>query len=149
LVYFYEEKLLSLTQPLFDIKGEFVAKVSILYLYDLDVQSHDDVLRVEKLCEIVKSAVQKHPEMVKLTVLSSNLPLCIGKLLSSRQQRICGSALRAIREMIGSQDDYYIRYMMKHEMVSQVLDLAERCRPLNNANYCACLEFFDCVVSVS
>ncbi|RKP09121.1 component of IIS longevity pathway SMK-1-domain-containing protein [Thamnocephalis sphaerospora] len=132
--YFYEQKLLMLVKPLLDID---------------EPQMRDDVLRAEKLCDLLRSAIQGHSEMVKLTLLSSNLPVRVALLLSNRQQQLCGSALRVIREMIGAKDDFYIRYIIKNEIVAQILTLAERCRLLNNANYCACLEFFENIISLN
>ncbi|KAI9594803.1 component of IIS longevity pathway SMK-1-domain-containing protein [Syncephalis fuscata] len=127
LSYFFDRKFILLLQPL---------------LKSQDLTTIDDLLLSEKLCDILKSLIQRHPERAKGPLLSSGILLHVTRLLVHRRQQLCGNAFRVIRAILNSDDSQYIRYFIDNNLIESVFTFTNRCRPLSNANYCACLELF-------
>ncbi|KAI8052403.1 component of IIS longevity pathway SMK-1-domain-containing protein [Syncephalis plumigaleata] len=127
LSYFFDEKFITLLQPL---------------LKTQDLVAIDELLLAEKLCDILKSLIQRHPERAKGPLLNSGILLHVTRLLEHRRQQLCGNAFRVIRAILIPDDTHYIRYFIDNNLIEPVFAFTDRCRPLANANHCACIELF-------
>ncbi|GAA5982206.1 hypothetical protein JCM11641_006225 [Rhodosporidiobolus odoratus] len=142
LQYFYDHCMLSLVAPLMEMperkEGDpapnFPAVTTALL-------SH--------ICDLLCFFISHHTFRSKYLVLS-NPPLAksIARLLRpkprlTRQTHLRLAALRFIRSVVARTDDFYNRFLIKHDLIRPVLETADEEKEKDNLLGSACLEFFE------
>jgi protein phosphatase-4 regulatory subunit 3 len=85
-------------------------------------------------------------EIVKkllLLLLSRETFLRIGKLYN-----IIQAALRLFRTLVGTKEEFYIRIILKNDVLNHVFDFCLGTKSFNNLMNSACLEFFEFIRKV-
>ncbi|GJJ70899.1 protein phosphatase 4 regulatory subunit 3 [Entomortierella parvispora] len=101
----------------------------------------------ENACQILSFMVRNHSFRSKYYVLSSGIVDKISLLLRNRDQHLRLSALRFFRTCIGLNDEFYHRYLIKHNVVQHIVDALLSTGNKNNLLNSACIEFFDFIRS--
>ncbi|KAF9384342.1 Platinum sensitivity protein [Podila verticillata] len=110
-----------------------------------DVPSFDRKLSslCENICQILTFIVRSHSFRSKYYVLSSGIVAKMCLLFKNRDQHLRLCALRFFRTCIGLNDDFYVRYLIKHNVAQHVVDLLLSTNNKNNLLNSACIEFFE------
>ncbi|KAG0025505.1 Platinum sensitivity protein [Podila clonocystis] len=87
--------------------------------------------------------VRSHSFRSKYYVLSSGIVAKMCLLFKNRDQHLRLCALRFFRTCIGLNDEFYIRYLVKHNVAQHVVDLLLSTNNKNNLLNSACIEFFE------
>ncbi|ORX94442.1 DUF625-domain-containing protein [Basidiobolus meristosporus CBS 931.73] len=95
------------------------------------------------LCELLCFAVRSHSFRSKYFILSSNIFLKIITLFRSREKHLKLGVLRFFRTCIGLRDEFYNRFIVKHDLFKPVVDLLLATEGKNNLMNSACLELFE------
>ncbi|KAG0358923.1 Platinum sensitivity protein [Podila minutissima] len=100
---------------------------------------------VEKLVSpmLALPEVRSHSFRSKYYVLSSGIVAKMCLLFKNRDQHLRLCALRFFRTCIGLNDEFYIRYLVKHNVAQHVVDLLLSTNNKNNLLNSACIEFFE------
>ncbi|KAI1320357.1 Platinum sensitivity protein [Mortierella claussenii] len=101
----------------------------------------------ENICQILSFMVRNHTFRSKYYVLSSGVVGKICLLLRNRDQHLRLSALRFFRTCIGMNDEFYHRYLIKHNIIQHIVDTLLSTHNKNNLLNSACIEFFDFIRS--
>ncbi|KAI8603016.1 component of IIS longevity pathway SMK-1-domain-containing protein [Dissophora ornata] len=97
----------------------------------------------ENICQILSFMVRHHSFRSKYYVLSSGVVGKVCLLLKNRDQHLRLSALRFFRTCIGLNDEFYHRYLIKHNIIQHIVDALLSTHNKNNLLNSACIEFFD------
>lgn len=116
-----------------------------------DITSFDRKLSslCENICQILTFIVRSHSFRSKYYVLSSGIVAKMCLLFKNRDQHLRLCALRFFRTCIGLNDEFYIRYLVKHNVAQHVVDLLLSTNNKNNLLNSACIEFFEYIRHVS
>ncbi|KAF9339710.1 Platinum sensitivity protein [Linnemannia elongata] len=101
----------------------------------------------ESICQILSFMVRHHTFRSKYYVLSSGIVAKICLLMKNRDMHIRLCALRFFRTCIHLNDDFYHRYLIKHNVVQHIMDMLLATGNKNNLVNSACIEFFDFIRS--
>lgn len=128
---FYEKSALRLFAPLMALDGRtnmsFTVQQASMFTY---------------LIEILCFFIRQHHHRSKYFVLEHNIVKHIEKLLKSPEKFIKLVAIRFLRQLIGIQDEFYIKQITQGSVVSSILDVLFATMPRDNLLTSACLEFF-------
>ncbi|KAI8600482.1 component of IIS longevity pathway SMK-1-domain-containing protein [Dissophora ornata] len=97
----------------------------------------------ENICHILSFMIRQHSFRSKYYVLSSGIIQKLSLLLKNRDQHLRLMALKLFRTCIGTSDDFYHRYLIKHNVVEYIIDLLLETGRKNNLVNSVCLEFFE------
>ncbi|GAA5991397.1 hypothetical protein JCM10908_003292 [Rhodotorula pacifica] len=142
LQYFYDHCVLSLVQPLVDLpeRKESDPPLSL---------SAANIAILTHLCELLCFFVSNHTFRSKYLILSTpTLAKAIGRLLRpkprlTRHTHLRLAALRFLRACVARSDEFYNRFLVKHDLIRPVLETAAEERDKDNLLGSACLEFFE------
>ncbi|KAG0298431.1 Platinum sensitivity protein [Linnemannia gamsii] len=101
----------------------------------------------ESICQILSFMVRHHTFRSKYYVLSSGIVAKMCLLMKNRDMHIRLCALRFFRTCVGLNDDFYHRYLIKHNVVQHIMDMLLATGNKNNLVNSACIEFFDFIRS--
>lgn len=107
------------------------------------------------LCDLLCFFVSNHTFRSKYLILSTPvLAKSISRILRpkprlTRHTHLRLAALRFLRACIARSDEFYNRFMIKHDLVRPVLETAAEERDKDNLLGSACLEFFENLRTVS
>ncbi|KAK3838428.1 MAG: component of IIS longevity pathway SMK-1-domain-containing protein, partial [Linnemannia elongata] len=101
----------------------------------------------ESICQILSFMVRHHTFRSKYYVLSSGIVAKMCLLMKNRDMHIRLCALRFFRTCIHLNDDFYHRYLIKHNVVQHIMDMLLATGNKNNLVNSACIEFFDFIRS--
>ncbi|KAG0318593.1 Platinum sensitivity protein [Linnemannia gamsii] len=101
----------------------------------------------ESICQILSFMVRHHTFRSKYYVLSSGIVAKMCLLMKNRDMHIRLCALRFFRTCVGLNDDFYHRYLIKHNVVQHIMDMLLETGNKNNLVNSACIEFFDFIRS--
>ena len=107
------------------------------------------------LCDLLCFFVSNHTFRSKYLILSTpTLAKAIGRLLRPKPRLILHThlrlaALRFLRACVARADEFYNRFLVKHDLIRPVLETAAEERDKDNLLGSACLEFFEHVRTVS
>lgn len=107
------------------------------------------------LCDLLCFFVSNHTFRSKYLILSTpTLAKAIGRLLRpkprlTRHTHLRLAALRFLRACVARADEFYNRFLVKHDLIRPVLETAAEERDKDNLLGSACLEFFEHVRTVS
>ncbi|KAK7205634.1 component of IIS longevity pathway SMK-1-domain-containing protein [Myxozyma melibiosi] len=100
------------------------------------------------LCELVSAFIRLHGYRSRTFLIESNVLLNIGKLFSSSHKSLRLVALRCFRQCLGTNDEFYFRFLVKNKLFGPVVELLADLGDKNNLLSSACLEFFEFIRSV-
>ncbi|PRQ77168.1 Component of IIS longevity pathway SMK-1-domain containing protein [Rhodotorula toruloides] len=142
LQYFYDHCVLSLVQPLVDLPETTDSDPPL-------VLSESSVALLTHICDLLCFFVAHHTFRSKYLILSyPAVAKSIARLLRprprlTRHTHLRLAALRFLRACVARNDDFYNRFLIKHDLIRPVLDTAEEERDKDNLLGSACLEFFE------
>ncbi|GAA6010173.1 hypothetical protein JCM10207_005651 [Rhodosporidiobolus poonsookiae] len=142
LQYFYDHCILSLVQPLMDLPERKDTDPP------LDLPPAKTAL-LSHICDLLCFFVSHHTFRSKYLVLSNPaLAKAVARLLRprprlTRHTHLRLAALRFIRAIVARTDDFYNRFLIKHDLVRPVLETADMEKEKDNLLGSACLEFFE------
>ncbi|KAH6659776.1 component of IIS longevity pathway SMK-1-domain-containing protein [Truncatella angustata] len=129
---FYENSAPRLFQPLVALEGrtnmDFTVQQASMFTY---------------LIEILCFFIRQHQHRSKHFVLDQHIVERIEQLLHSPEKFIKLVAIRFLRQLIGIQDDFYIKQIMSTNVIGTILDVLIVTMPRDNLLTSACLEFFE------
>ncbi|BGP36301.1 Platinum sensitivity protein [Rhodotorula kratochvilovae] len=142
LQYFYDHCILSLVQPL----------ISLPQRNDTDPPldlSAATIALLTHLCDLLCFFITHHTFRSKYLILSSpELAKSVSRILRprprlTRHTHLRLAALRFLRACVARNDDFYNRFLVKHDLVRPVLDTADEEKDKDNLLGSACLDFFE------
>lgn len=148
--YFYKNCILQLLAPILDLSDDSPLGASVpgaVRADGPDISLHDVAL-CGHLCDLLCFFVSHHSFRSKYFVLSSPVSKNVAKLFNTRHKHLRLAALRYFRSCIGKQDDFHNRFLMKHDLLTPILDLAVAEMDKDNLLASACLEFFEFIRTV-
>lgn len=113
------------------------------------VLSTSDVALFTHLCDLLCFFITHHTFRSKYFVLSSLIGTHVSKLFHTKHKHLRLAALRFFRAILGKNDDFYNRYLVKNDMFRAVLEVCWDERGRDNLLGSAGLEFFETVRLVS
>ncbi|GAA5827154.1 hypothetical protein JCM11251_001145 [Rhodosporidiobolus azoricus] len=140
--YFYDHCVLGLVQPLIDLPERKDTDPP------LDMSPSSTAL-LSHICDLLSFFISHHTFRSKYLVLSNpSLAKSIGRLLRpkprlTRHKHLRLAALRVDRAIIARTDEFYNRFLIKHDLIRPVLETADEERSRDNLLGSACLEFFE------
>ncbi|KAJ8106222.1 hypothetical protein ONZ43_g7137 [Nemania bipapillata] len=132
LALFYEKSAIKLFQPLLALQDRTSMEFT-------NVEASAFSYLVEILCFFVR----QHQHRSKFFVMSNDLVLRIAQLLQSPEKFLKLVAVRFLRHLVGSQDEFYIKHLSEKRVIEPVLDLLIKTMPRDNLISSACLELFE------
>ncbi|KAI0852694.1 DUF625-domain-containing protein [Daldinia vernicosa] len=131
---FYERSASRLFQPLINLEGrtnmEFSVQQASIFTY---------------LIEILCFFIRQHQHRSKFFVLNNDIVSRISQLLSCPEKFLKLIAIRFLRQLIGLQDEFYVKHVSEKKVIGPVLDVLIETMPRDNLLSSACLEFFEFV----
>ncbi|GAA6025606.1 hypothetical protein JCM11491_001426 [Sporobolomyces phaffii] len=149
LQYFYDHYILSLLEPLLALPDRTAADAG-----PLDLSPASTAL-LSHLCDLLCFFICHHSFRSKYLILSSpQLAKSIANVLRprprlTRHTHLRLAALRFLRSCVARNDDFYNRFLIKHDLVKAVVETAVDERERDNLLGSACLEFFEYVRSTN
>ncbi|KAI1399093.1 DUF625-domain-containing protein [Hypoxylon fuscum] len=129
---FYESSATKLFQPLINLEGrpsmEFSVQQASMFTY---------------LIEILCFFIRQHQHRSKFFVLNNDIVLRISQLLTCPEKFLKLVAIRFIRQLIGLQDEFYVKHVLEKKVIGPILDVLVETMPRDNLLSSACLEFFE------
>ncbi|KAI1446830.1 DUF625-domain-containing protein [Annulohypoxylon stygium] len=129
---FYEHSAGILFQPLINLQGrtnmEFTVHQASMFTY---------------LIEILCFFIRQHQHRSKFFVLNNDIVVRISQLLNCPEKFLKLVAIRFLRQLIGLQDEFYIKHVVEKKVVGPILDVLIQTMPRDNLLCSACLEFFE------
>ncbi|KAK9474721.1 component of IIS longevity pathway SMK-1-domain-containing protein [Dipodascopsis tothii] len=116
---------------------------------DMDLKSGDQLTLLRCLCDLVRSFIKMHGYRSRTFFMESNILLNVSKFLTRSQKFLCLASLRCVRECLGTNDELYYRYIVKHKIIGRVLELFQAVKSKNNLLNSACLEIFEFIRAAS
>lgn len=111
--------------------------------------SSADIAILTHLCDLLCFFVSNHTFRSKYLILSTPaLAKAIGRLLRpkprlTRHTHLRLAALRFLRACVARSDEFYNRFLVKHDLIRPVLETVAEERDKDNLLGSACLEFFE------
>ncbi|KAI0843147.1 DUF625-domain-containing protein [Hypoxylon sp. FL0890] len=129
---FYESSATKLFQPLINLQGrasmEFSVQQASMFTY---------------LIEILCFFIRQHQHRSKFFVLNNDIVLRISQLLNCPEKFLKLVAVRFLRQLIGLQDEFYVKHVIEKKVIGPILDVLAKTMPRDNLLSSACLEFFE------
>jgi protein phosphatase-4 regulatory subunit 3 len=162
LQYFYDHYILSLLEPLLSLTSTSTSTTTVVTPSLTALLSH--------LCDLLCFFVAHHSFRSKYLILSSpQLAKSVSILLHppppppqvnsdntssssrlfSRQTHLRLASLRFFRSCIAKNDDFYNRFLIKHDLLKSVVETVLEEKDKDNLLGSACLEFFEYIRAVS
>ncbi|KAI1425436.1 component of IIS longevity pathway SMK-1-domain-containing protein [Xylaria sp. FL1777] len=132
LTLFYEKSAVKLFQPLIALQDRTAMEFT-------NVEASAFSYLVEILCFFIR----QHQHRSKFFVLTNNIVPRITQLLQSPEKFLKLVAVRFLRQLVGSQDEFYIKHLAEKRVLAPVLDLLIKTMPRDNLISSACLELFE------
>ncbi|KAI0147683.1 DUF625-domain-containing protein [Xylariaceae sp. FL1272] len=129
---FYEKSAVRLFQPLIALKDRKDMQFTI-------IEANAFTYMVEILCFFIR----QHQHRSKSFVLQNDLVLRITQLLQSPEKFVKLVGIRFLRQLVGSQDEFYVKHLSEKKALEPVLDLLIATMPRDNLLSSACLELFE------
>ncbi|KAI1381728.1 DUF625-domain-containing protein [Hypoxylon crocopeplum] len=129
---FYESSATKLFQPLIDLQGRT----------NMDFSVHQASM-FTYLIEILCFFIRQHQHRSKFFVLNNDIVLRISQLLSCPEKFLKLVAIRFLRQLIGLQDEFYVKHVSEKKVIGPILDVLIQTMPRDNLLSSACLEFFE------
>ncbi|BGP12316.1 hypothetical protein JCM10213_002580 [Rhodosporidiobolus nylandii] len=142
LQYFYDHCMLSLVAPLMELPERKENDPP------LDLAPHQIAL-LSQTCDLLCFFISHHTFRSKYLVLSNpQLAKSVVRILRPRPRLVRHTplrlaALRFIRSIVARTDDFYNRFLIKHDLIRPVLETADEEKERDNLLGSACLEFFE------
>ncbi|ODQ70862.1 hypothetical protein LIPSTDRAFT_56782 [Lipomyces starkeyi NRRL Y-11557] len=95
------------------------------------------------LCDLVCAFIRLHGYRSRSFFVESNVLANISQLFGSSHKSLRLAALRCFRQCLGTNDEFYYRFLIKKKLFSPVVDLLVEVGSRNNLLNSACLEFFE------
>jgi len=156
LQYFYDHYILSLLEPLLSLTSTSTSNT---------VVTPSLTALLSHLCDLLCFFVAHHSFRSKYLILSSpQLAKSVSILLHppppppdntsssrlfSRQTHLRLASLRFFRSCIAKNDDFYNRFLIKHDLLKSVVETVMEEKDKDNLLGSACLEFFEYIRAVS
>ncbi|KAI0200126.1 DUF625-domain-containing protein [Astrocystis sublimbata] len=131
---FYEKSAIKLFQPLIALQDRTTMEFSIV-----------EASAFSYLVEILCFFIRQHHHRSKFFVLTHNIVPRITQLLQCSEKFLKLVAVRFLRQLVGSQDEFYIKHLCEKKVLEPVLDLLIETMPRDNLISSACLELFELV----
>ncbi|KAI1828689.1 DUF625-domain-containing protein [Xylaria intraflava] len=132
LTLFYEHTAVKLFKPLIVLQDRPTMEFN-------NVEASAFGYLVDLLCFFIR----QHQHRSKYFVLANNIVLRVTQLLQSPAKFLHLVAVRFLRHLVGSQDEFYITQLTEKKAIGPVLDLLLKTMPRDNLISSACLEFFE------
>ncbi|RWA03438.1 hypothetical protein EKO27_g11667 [Xylaria grammica] len=132
LTLFYEKSAVKLFQPLIALQDRATMEFT-------NVEASAFSYLVEILCFFIR----QHQHRSKFFVLTNNIVPRVTQLLQSPEKFLKLVAVRFLRQLVGSQDEFYIKHLSEKRVIEPVLDLLIKTMPRDNLISSACLELFE------
>ncbi|KAK9370679.1 component of IIS longevity pathway SMK-1-domain-containing protein [Lipomyces kononenkoae] len=129
----------------------YTQSVQRLFQKLTDLQSSDTLknmsMRVAALygclCDLVCAFIRLHGYRSRSYFVESNVLANIGQLFGSSHKSLRLAALRCFRQCLGTNDEFYYRFLIKKRLFAPIVDLLVEVGSRNNLLNSACLEFFE------
>ncbi|KAI1176624.1 DUF625-domain-containing protein [Nemania sp. FL0916] len=132
LALFYDKSAVKLFQPLIALQDRTTMEFTT---FEASTFSY--------LVEILCFFIRQHQHRSKFFVMNHNIVPRITQLLQSPEKFLKLVAVRFLRQLVGSQDDFYIKHLCEKRVIEPVLDLLIKTMPRDNLISSACLELFE------
>ncbi|KAI1185691.1 DUF625-domain-containing protein, partial [Nemania serpens] len=132
LALFYDKSAVKLFQPLIALQDRTTMEFT-----------NGEASAFSYLVEILCFFVRQHQHRSKFFVMSNNIVLRVTQLLQSPENFLKLVAVRFLRHLVSSQDEFYINHLSEKRVIEPVLDLLIKTLPRDNLISSACLEFFE------
>ncbi|KAI0404211.1 DUF625-domain-containing protein [Xylaria palmicola] len=129
---FYEKSAVKLFRPLIALQERAAIQFT-------NIEASTLGYLVEILCFFIR----QHQHRSKFFVMSNNIVPRIAQLVRSPEKFLKLVAVRFIRQLVGSQDEFYIKHLAEKRVIEPVLDLLIQTLPRDNLISSACLELFE------
>ncbi|GAA5846783.1 hypothetical protein JCM9279_004440 [Rhodotorula babjevae] len=142
LQYFYDHCMTSLLEPLVKLPDRSPSDPPLAF-------SAADVALLTHLCDLLCFFVVHHTFRSKYLILSSpELAKAVSRIVRprprlTRHTHLRLAALRFLRACVARNDDFYNRFLIKHDLLRPVLDTADEEKSKDNLLGSACLDFFE------
>ncbi|GAA5999884.1 Psy2p [Rhodotorula paludigena] len=142
LQFFYDHCVQSLVQPLVDLPDQSSADPPL-------AMSPAKVALLTHLCDLLCFFIAHHTFRSKYLILSyPALAKAVSRILRprprlTRHTHLRLASLRFLRACVARNDDFYNRFLVKHDLVRSVLDTADEEKDKDNLLGSACLEFLE------
>ncbi|KAK9356176.1 component of IIS longevity pathway SMK-1-domain-containing protein [Lipomyces doorenjongii] len=130
---FYSQSVQRLFQNLADLQSSDILKnmsLQVAALYGC-------------LCDLVCAFIRLHGYRSRSFFVESNVLANISQLFGSSHKSLRLAALRCFRQCLGTNDEFYYRFLIKKRLFAPVVDLLVEVGSRNNLLNSACLEFFE------
>ncbi|KAK8105989.1 hypothetical protein PG999_009348 [Apiospora kogelbergensis] len=129
---FYDRSAVKLFQPLIQLKDratmDFTVQQASMFTY---------------LIEILCFFIRQHHHRSKFFVLNNDIVKRVGQLLVCREKYLKLVAIRFLRQLIGLQDEFYVKHISEKKVIGPILEVLVQTMPRDNLLSSACLEFFE------
>lgn len=137
LIVFYDKYIHRLVEPLAKLSEDTVllqptaAEANLLY----------------HICDFLSFAVRNHRYRSKYFILSTDISTKNALLLKSPAQHVRLAALKFFRSCISLKDEFYNRYLIKHNLLEPIVDLLLETGTKSNLINSACLNLFEFIIT--
>ncbi|KAI0396210.1 DUF625-domain-containing protein [Xylariaceae sp. FL0594] len=129
---FYEDSAVRLFQPLIALQHRTTMEFTV-----------GEAMAFSYLVEILCYYVRQHNHRSKFFVMTNNIVLGVTQLLQSPEKFLKLVAVRLLRQLVGTQDEFYIKHLIEKRAIEPVLDLLIQTLPRDNLISSACLDLFE------
>jgi hypothetical protein len=135
--FFYPDYALRLLAPLIELdKSKKIPSQGPIVLTPGEADLHFNC------CELLCSFIIQHKYRIKYLLFRSFIVQNAILLLRCRDKYLRLCAIRVVRTMVGTGDDFYFRFFMKQSLLKPLIDEAIRLGGADNAISSALVEFF-------
>ncbi|PJF19200.1 hypothetical protein PSACC_00981 [Paramicrosporidium saccamoebae] len=132
--FFYPDYALRLLSPIVELD-----KTKRSLTSSLDDQTTDLYLNC---CELLCSFITQHKYRIKYLLFRSFVVHNVLFLLQCQEKILRLAAVRVVRTMVGTGDDFYFRFLLKQSLLKPIIDEAVSLGTADNALSSALTEFF-------
>ncbi|GAP83561.1 putative suppressor of Mek1 [Rosellinia necatrix] len=129
---FYGKSAIKLFQPLMALQDRPAMNFT-------NIEASAFSYLVELLCFFIR----QHQHRSKIFVMTHDIVSRVTQLLQSPEKFLKLVAVRFLRQLVGSLDEFYIRHLSEKQAIEPVLDLLIQTIPRDNLISSACLELFE------
>ncbi|PVU96464.1 hypothetical protein BB559_002382 [Furculomyces boomerangus] len=131
---FYDKYIKMVMEPILKLTSpeKIESKQSVIYLL---------------LCEFMAQAIKQHSFRSRHFLFTSDIIKRVTTLFHINSKDVQLAALRLVRACVGMKDEFFIKYLVRHNLIKPVIDLLESTKGRYNLVNSACLELFDFIVA--
>lgn len=138
--YFFVDHIMLLLQPL---KKLYVSDMNQKDISNVLNPTYEQIALYTYIIELICYFIHAHTQRIKLPLLRQELNIKIGYLLESRSNCLKAVGVRYFRTLVGQKDEFYNRFIIKHNILSPVFRAFELNGKKYNMFNSVCLDLID------